>query len=188
MPGSVFTAGSNRSASAPAWARRIRWGGPGADPGVRRFLPGQCLFPQRPARPARLDYKLDFDRALLAFLSELPEKEIGSRLRRFQCRPQGHRPGQPQGRTRKIRALLPRSGPGWTRFIAAGFIDTFRLFNQEPGQYSWWSYRFNARARNIGWRIDYFCVDAKSKARVKDAAILPEVMGSDHCPVRLDFL
>ncbi|MEJ2689278.1 MAG: exodeoxyribonuclease III, partial [Deltaproteobacteria bacterium] len=74
------------------------------------------------------------------------------------------------------------------RFIEAGFVDTFRLFNQEPGQYSWWSYRFNARAKNIGWRIDYFCVDAKSAKRVKNAAILQEVMGSDHCPVSVDFL
>jgi exodeoxyribonuclease-3 len=61
------------------------------------------------------------------------------------------------------------------------------MFHQEPGQYTWWSYRFNARERNIGWRIDYFCVDEKSAGRVKAAAILPEVEGSDHCPVTLDF-
>jgi len=53
---------------------------------------------------------------------------------------------------------------------------------------TWWSYRFNARQKNIGWRIDYFCVDAKSAQRVKNAAILSEIMGSDHCPVQLDFV
>jgi len=61
------------------------------------------------------------------------------------------------------------------------------MFNQEPGHYTWWSYRFNARAKDIGWRIDYFCVDGKSAERVAGADILKEVMGSDHCPVGLDY-
>ena len=72
-------------------------------------------------------------------------------------------------------------------FTGAGYIDTFRKFNQEPEQYTWWSYRFNARERNIGWRIDYFCVDPASEKRVKDAVILDHILGSDHCPVSLDF-
>jgi len=69
--------------------------------------------------------------------------------------------------------------------IAAGYIDTFRMFNQSPAQYTWWSYRFNARAKNIGWRIDYFIVDGASSDRVLDAAIHDAVIGSDHCPVSL---
>ena len=73
-------------------------------------------------------------------------------------------------------------------FVAAGFVDTFRIFNQEPNQYTWWSYRFSARAKNVGWRIDYFCVSGGARERVKNAAILPEVMGSDHCPVELEFV
>ena len=72
-------------------------------------------------------------------------------------------------------------------FLSAGFVDTFRMFNKEPGQYTWWSYRVNARARDIGWRIDYFCVDKKSHSRVANASILKDIMGSDHCPVQLDF-
>lgn len=72
-------------------------------------------------------------------------------------------------------------------FLENGFLDTFRLFNTDPGHYTWWSYRFNARARDIGWRIDYFCVDKNSHSRVADASILKDVMGSDHCPVQLDF-
>ena len=63
------------------------------------------------------------------------------------------------------------------------FLDTFREFNKEPGNYSWWSYMFNAREKNIGWRIDYFLISKKLKPSLKDAFIRHEVQGSDHCPV-----
>tara|TARA_B100000902_G_scaffold370924_1_gene396463 strand:+ start:1702 stop:2481 length:780 start_codon:yes stop_codon:yes gene_type:complete len=71
--------------------------------------------------------------------------------------------------------------------IDCGFIDTFRVFNENPEHYSWWSYRANARERNIGWRIDYICVSDCLKSNLKKAAILPEVFGSDHAPVLLDI-
>lgn len=71
--------------------------------------------------------------------------------------------------------------------VHAGYVDTFRQFNQEPEQYSWWSYRFNARAKNIGWRIDYFVVDPASRDRVQGAAIHDDILGSDHCPVSIEF-
>lgn len=71
--------------------------------------------------------------------------------------------------------------------INSGFIDTFRVFNKDPEHYSWWSYRANARARNIGWRIDYICVSDCLKSNLKKASILPEVFGSDHAPVLLDI-
>ncbi|MFZ2984737.1 MAG: exodeoxyribonuclease III [Candidatus Moraniibacteriota bacterium] len=72
---------------------------------------------------------------------------------------------------------------GFRKFIAAGFTDTFRMFHQGNGFYSWWSHWAHARVRNVGWRIDYFLVSSGLKSRVQDAFILPEVMGSDHCPV-----
>ena len=71
--------------------------------------------------------------------------------------------------------------------LAAGYVDTFRKFNSGPDQYTWWSYRSNAREKNIGWRIDYFVVDAASSARVVEAAIHQEIMGSDHCPISIRF-
>jgi exodeoxyribonuclease III len=74
---------------------------------------------------------------------------------------------------------------GFQNLIDAGFVDTFRLFTQGNGHYSWWSNFSNARARNVGWRIDYFLVSAALRARVKGADIHAEVMGSDHCPVSL---
>jgi exodeoxyribonuclease-3 len=72
---------------------------------------------------------------------------------------------------------------GFQAFVDAGFVDTFRLFTQGSGHYSWWSHFANARARNVGWRIDYVLVSAALRAHVKAAQIHPDVMGSDHCPV-----
>ena len=72
---------------------------------------------------------------------------------------------------------------------SARFTDTFRHFNPTlEGVYSWWSYRAAARERNVGWRIDYFVVSDRLRDNIKDAYILPEIMGSDHCPVGLDIL
>lgn len=74
---------------------------------------------------------------------------------------------------------------GIDALIKAGFIDTFRMFTQGKGYYSWWSHFANSRARNIGWRIDYLFVSAALKKRVVKAEILPHIMGSDHCPVKI---
>jgi exodeoxyribonuclease III len=74
---------------------------------------------------------------------------------------------------------------GFQNFLDAGFIDTFRMFKQGNGYYSWWTHFANARARNVGWRIDYFLVSASLRDAVKAADIHPDVMGSDHCPVSI---
>ena len=76
---------------------------------------------------------------------------------------------------------------GFDAFVAAGFIDTFREFETGGGHYTWWSNRLNARGRNIGWRIDYFMISKSLRPRLKKAFILPEVMGSDHCPVGIEI-
>lgn len=76
----------------------------------------------------------------------------------------------------------------FSELLAAGFVDSFRyLHPEEEGAYSWWSYRFNARANNAGWRIDYFLVSERVKDKIKAAYILPDIMGSDHCPVCLEI-
>ena len=75
---------------------------------------------------------------------------------------------------------------GFDNYIESGFVDTFRMFNNEAGHYTWWGYMFNARTKNIGWRIDYFCVSQKIKTKIKKSIILPEVMGSDHAPILIE--
>ncbi|MCF6290383.1 MAG: exodeoxyribonuclease III [Desulfobacterales bacterium] len=146
-----------------------------------------AYFPN--ARPGlkRIDYKLAFNRELKTFADRLGEKKAVLICGDFNV---AHRP---------IDLANPEANeenPGYSAqerawmddFLEHGYCDTFRKFNREPGQYTWWSFRFNARARNIGWRIDYFCVDRAGADRVKGAAILNGIMGSDHCPISLDFV
>ena len=73
------------------------------------------------------------------------------------------------------------------QFIDHGYVDTFRQFNQEPNNYSWWDQMTRARERNVGWRIDYFFADSDFAPRLSDAFIMPDVMGSDHCPVGIEI-
>ena len=83
--------------------------------------------------------------------------------------------------------FLPEEREWMEQFINAGFIDTFRHFNKDPHQYSWWSYRAGSRGKNLGWRIDYNMVTANMESRLRRAVILPDAMHSDHCPVLLEI-
>lgn len=76
---------------------------------------------------------------------------------------------------------------GIDKIISAGFIDTFRIFTKGSGHYTWWTHFANARARNVGWRIDYIFVSSRLAKKIKSAKILPDVMGSDHCPVAIEL-
>lgn len=145
-----------------------------------------AYFPNAQHGLARLDFKIDFNRALHDFAAGLAKKKTIVICGDFNV---AHKPidlknpkanEQNPGFTAEERAWMDT-------FIGAGFIDTFRKFNSEPGHYTWWSYRFNARAKDIGWRIDYFCVDGGSEGRILGAEILKDIMGSDHCPIRLEF-
>ncbi len=87
----------------------------------------------------------------------------------------------------KTSGFLPEERSWVDKLIAHGYVDTFRMFDDRPGQYSYWDMMSRARDRNVGWRIDYFFVDEGFAERVKGAFILPDVMGSDHCPVGIDI-
>ena len=84
--------------------------------------------------------------------------------------------------------FTPEERKGFDNIVQAGFIDTFREFTAEGGHYTWWSYMGRAREKNIGWRIDYFCISPALRNKLKNSYILPDVMGSDHAPVVLDIL
>jgi exodeoxyribonuclease-3 len=88
---------------------------------------------------------------------------------------------------RKNAGFTDQERARFSELLAAGFVDTFREFTQEGGHYTWWSHFGKARERNVGWRIDYFCVSESLRSRLKAAEILPKVMGSDHCPVVLEI-
>ena len=130
----------------------------------------------------RLDYRRKWDQDFLAYLKKLEEKKpvvfcgdlnvAHKEIDLKNPKANEHNPGF----TREER-------DGFERYIENGFIDTFREFNKEPGSYTWWSYRFHARAKDIGWRIDYFCISKALGPLLKDAFILKDIMGSDHCPV-----
>ena len=83
--------------------------------------------------------------------------------------------------------FTPKEREGFDNIVEAGFIDTFREFNQDGGHYTWWSYMGRAREKNIGWRIDYFCISPELKENMNNSYILPDIMGSDHCPIVLDI-
>ncbi len=144
-----------------------------------------AYFPNSQPERARIDYKLAFCKAIRMFCNKLrrqgddivlcgdyniAHKEIDL------ARPKENvnNPG-----------FLPEERASMDTFIRAGYVDTFRRFNKEPGQYTWWSYRGRARENNVGWRLDYHCVNKEFLPRVKRSWILPEVLGSDHCPVAL---
>ena len=87
----------------------------------------------------------------------------------------------------KNTGFLPEERAWIDKFVSHGYVDTFRHFNKEPGNYTWWSYMFNARAKNVGWRIDYFFASENLLPNLKNAFILPDILGSDHCPLGIEL-
>lgn len=146
-----------------------------------------AYFPNSQAIGARLDYKLDFNNAILKWAND----RVAEKRHIVICGDYNvaHKPidlEHPKTNERNP-GYLPEERAWMDEFIAAGYVDSFRMFNQEARQYTWWSYRSNARENNVGWRIDYHCVDKGFKKKVKAAAIHPDVTGSDHCPVSIDL-
>ncbi len=143
-------------------------------------------FPNAQPGLKRLDFKLAFDRTALQFIDRLAQEKSVVVGGDFNV---AHKPidlANPQA-NEKNPGFSPPERAWMDEVTGAGYIDTFRHFNQEPGQYTWWSYRFKAREKNIGWRIDYFVIDPGSADRLVSAAIHDNVRGSDHCPVSIEF-
>jgi exodeoxyribonuclease III len=150
------------------------------------FVLLNIYFPNGKMSDERLAYKLEFYDALLDHANKL--KENGKNVVICGDLNTAHKEidiARPKA-NEKNSGFLPVERAWIDKFLSQGYIDTLRMFNNEPDQYTWWSYRGGARSRNVGWRLDYFFVNEEFKDKVKFAYILPEVMGSDHCPVGLD--
>jgi len=143
-------------------------------------------FPNSAEKLKRLDFKLRFNDTLLAFAQQLGLKKDVILCGDFNVAHKEIDLKNPKNNVKNA-GFTPEERAWMDSFIEAGFTDTFRIYNTDPEQYSWWSYRFNARAKNVGWRIDYFCVDESARAKVENATIMQEVTGSDHCPVQLEY-
>jgi len=143
-------------------------------------------FPNANAALSRLDYKLNFNNTLLKYLKKLEQKKPLIITGDYNVAHQEIDLARPKENIGSP-GFTPEERAWMDKFIAAGFVDTFREVNGDKIQYSWWSYRGGARFRNVGWRIDYFCVSAKLRKRFKKAYILDKIMGSDHAPVGLEI-
>ena len=143
--------------------------------------------PNSQSELARLDYRMTWEDDFLAYLKGLEEKKPVIFCGDLNVAHKEIDLKNPKT-NRKNAGFTDEERGKFTDLLAAGFTDTFRyLYPDVEGVYSWWSYRFSARAKNAGWRIDYFCVSDCLKDKIEDAKILTDVMGSDHCPIELDI-
>jgi exodeoxyribonuclease III len=144
-------------------------------------------YPNGKASPERLQYKLDFYEAFLAYANGLKKK--GKNVVVCGDFNTAHKEidlARPKENS-KVSGFLPVEREWLDKLTANGYVDTFRLFNQEGGNYTWWDMVTRARERNVGWRIDYFFVNEEFKKKVKNGFILSDVMGSDHCPLGIEL-
>ena len=151
------------------------------------FILYNIYFPNSGMNAKRLDFKVDFCNALLEQLVEL--KNAGKNIVITGDYNIAHNPidvYNPKNCEGKS-GYLPEERAWLDELEKAGFVDTFRIFDEGENNFTWWSYRTRARERNAGWRLDYFYVNEEIKDNVKSAKILNEIYGSDHCPVTLEL-
>lgn len=146
-----------------------------------------CYVPNAQRELTRLDWRMEWEDALRAYLLELDSRkpviycgDLNVAHQEIDLKNAKSNRGN-AGFTDEERAKM-------TELLEAGFVDSFRhLYPDKTGAYSWWSYMFHAREKNAGWRIDYFLVSKSIADKIGDSIIHPEIMGSDHCPVELDI-
>ncbi len=153
-----------------------------------QFVLFNIYFPNGQRDHGRVDYKLEFYAELLKRVNAL--RDAGEKViitGDFNTAHQEIDLKNPKS-NQNTSGFLPQERAWIDRYLQEGWIDTFRHFYPNlKDQYTWWSYRFNARQRNIGWRIDYFMVSENVLPHLKEAFILPQVMGSDHCPIGIEL-
>ncbi len=150
-----------------------------------KFYLVNAYFPNANHELSRLGYKIEFNEELLKYLKKLEKKKPVVICGDFNVAHEEidlARPKDNEGRagfTKEERAWM-------TKFLNQGFVDIFRKKYPKKMQYTWWSYRTAARKRNIGWRIDYFCVSDKLNKQIKKIQVLDKILGSDHCPIKIE--
>ena len=152
----------------------------------KKFYLVNAYFPNANHELSRLNYKLEFNSAIHSYLKKLKKKKPVIITGDFNVAHQEIDLARPKDNI---------NNPGFTneerfwmdKFLSSKFIDTYRHFNKNKIQYTWWSYRAGVRARNIGWRIDYFCASEAMMPYIKKSYILDKVYGSDHCPIGVEM-
>jgi exodeoxyribonuclease-3 len=151
------------------------------------FILFNIYFPNGKKNQDRLQYKLDFYDEFLAYADNLKAKKrnivVCGDFNTAHKEIDLARPKENE----HISGFLPVERAWIDTFIDHGYVDTFRQFHKEPNQYSWWDLKTAARERNVGWRIDYFFANKEFISQIKNAFILPQVLGSDHCPVGIEL-
>jgi len=152
-----------------------------------KFILFNVYFPNGNASSERLKYKMDFYESFLKHIDSLKKK--GKRIVVCGDVNTAHKEidlARPK-ENEKNSGFLPQERAWIDKLVDHGYLDTLRIFNDKPKHYSWWDYKTRARERNVGWRIDYFFVSDNLKKNLKNAFILPDIMGSDHCPVGIEI-
>ena len=150
-----------------------------------QFYLVSCYTPNSQDGLKRLEYRMRWEDAFLSYLKSLEREKPVVLCGDLNVAHQDIDIKNPKS-NRMNAGFTDQEREKMTRLLNAGFVDTFRaLHPDETGAYSWWSYRFHARENNAGWRIDYFIVSESLREHVREAAIHPEIFGSDHCPVEL---
>jgi exodeoxyribonuclease-3 len=153
----------------------------------RDFVLVNIYYPNGRSSEERLKYKMEFYDAFLEFVNRMKREgrsivvcgDLNTAHKEIDlARPKANE---------TTSGFLPQERAWVDKFLSNGYVDIFREFNKSPEQYTYWDQMTKARERNVGWRIDYFFVDEKSTEKVSAAYILPEVMGSDHCPVGIEI-
>ena len=149
-----------------------------------KFYLVNAYFPNSQHGLTRLDFKLEFDKLIHSYLNELRRKKPVILCGDFNVAHKEIDLANPK-QNEKNAGFTPQERAWMDEFLGDGYIDTFRMFTKEGGHYTWWTYRFKARERNIGWRVDYFVVSEELKDKVKKSWIMSNVYGSDHAPIAM---
>jgi len=151
------------------------------------FILFSIYFPNGKISKARLRYKMAFYDEFLTYVDRLRRRD--KRLVICGDVNTAHKEidlARPKENS-KVSGFLAEERAWIDKFLKLGFIDTFRVFNKDAGQYTWWDLKTRARERNVGWRIDYFYITENLRKNLRSAFILKDVMGSDHCPIGIDI-